>query len=132
VQRGIQAGQSVEPVIENSRTDQPGPWQKAADAIAELFVHDQASFRPAMLRFQALMDLYVHDTLSPWIRPSAAAGMGPSAQKAGDDIHPAVIDVAATMRLSANGRFAPRKFIESVERNVELNYQDFSPWPSER
>lgn len=129
VQCGIRAGQSIEPVIENSRNDETGPWQKAADAIAQLFVNDKDNFGPAMIRFQALMDLYVHDTLSPWIRPSSESQANASTQQAGDDIHPAIIDVAATMRLSNNGRFAPRKFIEAVEQNVELNYRDFTPWP---
>lgn len=82
-----------------------------------------------MVRFQALMDLYVSDVLSDWMRPSGT--ILADGESSGEDIHPAIIDIAATQRLSPNGRFARKKFLEAVERNVHENYQDFTPWPVE-
>lgn len=141
VQCGIQAGQHIDPAVQ-SAASQNNPWQQAAQAIAELLQNDQQSYGPAMVRFQALMDLYVRDVLNEWMRPSTPPGepgtddqlqrsgaTDARQQASGDDIHPAVIDVAATMRLSANGRFATRKFLEAVQNNVEQNYRDFAPWP---
>ncbi len=128
VQCGIAAGQQVDPAVQNPAYDsKDGPWQKAAEAIAQLMHNDPAGYGPAMVRFQALMDLYVRDVLSDWMRPSGKVLA--DGQSSGEDIHPAVIDVAATARLSPNGRFARNRFLEAVERNAKENYHDFAPWP---
>ena len=43
-------------------------------------------------------------------------------------LHPAVIDVASRMRLSRNGRFAPRKFLDAVARTAAQAYPELADW----
>jgi len=96
-----------------------GAYARAAFALKRLFAGDPARFRSAYARFRALMDLFARGVLEPWTRPR---GAGRTA------LHPAVIDVASRMRLSDNGRFAPRKFARAVEETARMHYPDLEGW----
>jgi len=74
-----------------------------------------------MSRFTALMDLYGRNVLDAWLRPSPAGAQA-------HDIHPAIIDVAARIRLSPNGRFAQNKFLSEVEAHAKQWYPDYDEW----
>lgn len=95
------------------------PHSRAAFALKRHFGDDDATFRSAWARFQALMDLFSRGTLEAWARP------GEGSRSA---LHPAVIDVASHMRLSANGHFAPRKFLDTVATTARERYPDLEGW----
>lgn len=95
------------------------PHSRAAFALKRHFGDDDATFRSAWARFQALMDLFSRGTLEDWARP------GEGSRSA---LHPAVIDVASHMRLSANGRFAPRKFLDTVAATARERYPHLTDW----
>jgi hypothetical protein len=96
-----------------------GPHSRAAFAIKREFPHDEKAFRGALARFNALMNLFSRNALGPWaqLRESGNTAM-----------HPAVIDVASSMRLSSNGRFAPRKFTAAVAEVAQQLYPDLPDW----
>ena len=96
------------------------PHSRAAFAIKREFPHDARAFRAALARFNALMNLFSRNALGPWaqLRENGSTAM-----------HPAVIDVASSMRLSANGRFAPRKFSAAVAAVARQLYADLPGWP---
>ena len=95
------------------------PHSRAAFAIKREFAHDESAFRGALARFNALMNLFSRNSLGPWaqIRDGGRTAM-----------HPAVVDVASSMRLSANGRFAPRKFNAAVADVAARLYPDLEGW----
>lgn len=95
------------------------PYTRAAFALKRHFPDDEKTFASALSRFRALMDLFSRGALSTWSR---RRGEERSA------LHPAVIDVASQMRLSSNGRFAPRKFEAAVARAARENYPDLEDW----
>ncbi len=95
------------------------PHGRAAFALKRHFAGDEAAFRSAHARFRALMHLFAGGALGPWTR---ARDGGRTA------LHPAVIDVASRMRLSDNGRFAPRKFLDAVARAARESYPDLAGW----
>ena len=92
---------------------------RAAFALKRHFAQDKKAFASALPRFRALMDLYSRGLLAQWARDAVG---GRSA------LHPAVIDVASRMRLSRNGRFAPRKFLDAVARTAEQAYPELADW----
>jgi hypothetical protein len=92
---------------------------RAAFALKRHFAHDAVAFASALPRFRALMDLFSRGTLADWARVREG---GRSA------LHPAVIDVASRMRLSRNGRFAPRKFLDAVARTAAQAYPELADW----
>ena len=95
------------------------PHSRAAFAIKREFAHDEKAFRGALARFNALMNLLSRNALGPWaqVREGGRTAM-----------HPAVIDVASSMRVSANGRFAPRKFTLAVAETAQQLYPDLQGW----
>ena len=95
------------------------PHSRAAFAIKREFPHDEEAFRGALARFNALMTLLSRNALGPWaqVRDGGRTAM-----------HPAVVDVASSMRLSANGRFAPRKFTTAVAEVARRLYPDLQGW----
>lgn len=95
------------------------PHTRAAFALKRHFADDPRAFHSALARFRALMDLFSRGVLAPWCRRSGDARSA---------LHPAVIDVASRMRLSPNGRFAPRKFTAAVAEAADANYRDLE-WP---
>jgi hypothetical protein len=95
------------------------PYSRAGFALKRHFAGDEAAFRGALPRFRALMDLFSRGVLEPWSR---VRDEGRTA------LHPAVIDVASRMRLSANGRFAPRKFLDEVELTARETYPQLEGW----
>jgi len=97
------------------------PHGRAAFALKRHFAGDETAFHSALPRFRALMDLFARGTLGEWAR---AGDGGRSA------LHPAVIDVASRMRLSRNGRFAPRKSLDAVEHGAASQYPELASWRS--
>ncbi len=95
------------------------PHGRAAFALKRHFAGDDAGFQSALPRFRALMDLFSRGALAGWMR----AGDGGRSS-----LHPAVLDVASRMRLSRNGRFAPRKFLDEVERAAAAHYPELAGW----
>lgn len=95
------------------------PHSRAAFAIKREFADDEVAFRSALARFNALMNLFARNTLGPWsqIRDGGRTAM-----------HPAVIDVASSMRLSTNGHFAPRKFVHAVADVARRLYPNLQGW----
>ena len=95
------------------------PHSRAAFAIKREFPHDEKAFRSALARFNALMNLFSRNALGPWaqIRDGGRTAM-----------HPAVIDVASSMRLSSNGHFAPRKFTMAVADVARRLYPNLHGW----
>lgn len=95
------------------------PHSRAAFAIKREFRDDNVAFRSALARFNALMHLFTRNALGPWsqIRDGGRTAM-----------HPAVIDVASSMRLSTNGHFAPRKFVAAVADVARRLYPDLQGW----
>ena len=97
------------------------PHSRAAFALKRRFPDDDAAFRSALARFRALMHLFSRNALSRW---SKLREGGRTA------LHPAVIDVAASMRLAGNGHFPPRKFDQAVERTARERYAGLQGWES--
>ena len=95
------------------------PHSRAAFAVKREFPHDEQRFRSALARFNALMNLLSRDALGPWAQLRAGGRTA---------MHPAVIDVASSMRLSANGGFAPRKFTAAVAETAQRLYRDLQGW----
>ncbi len=95
------------------------PHSRAAFAIKREFADDEVAFRSALARFNALMNLLARDALGPWTQTRASGRTA---------MHPAVIDVASNMRLSSNGRFAPRKFVTAVADIARRLYPDLQGW----
>lgn len=124
---GIRAGQATDPAVGTEVAGQAeNPYYRAGNAIRELLTgEDPLLFDAGMSRFTALMDLYGRNVLDTWLRPS---GQGAKAHAKTHDIHPAIIDVAARVRLSANGRFAQRKFLDEVESHAAKWYTDYDEW----
>ena len=81
------------------------PYQRAAAALSEHFMDDESGLKSLMWRFGALMNLLERKVLQRWIKQDENQSMR---------IHPAVLDVASYMRLSRNGRFAQKKFVQAV------------------
>lgn len=98
------------------------PYERAALALRGHFPEDDEKYESAFMRFQALMHLYTRNALGVWVR-DAGRGAG------GTDIHPAVLDVASTMRLARNGRYPMRKFLEEVARIARERYAELAEWP---
>lgn len=104
----IRAGQDERPVAAEAAEN---PYARAALALRQRYPDQPERFDAAFTRFTALMDLFVRNRLGPWVRNSAG-------KTDARDIHPAVVHVAAQMRLKRNGRFPERRFIEAVEQLV--------------
>ena len=101
------------------------PFNRAAMALKRRYGDDRIQFASAFYRFRALMDLISRDALGVWARSSI--------QRDGAlRIHPAVLDVASEMRLSKNGKFASRKFVEAVEALARERYPDLPEWRLEK
>ena len=100
------------------------PWERASFALKRHFPDREDKFHAANYRFQAVMDLYIRNVLSDWIRSGDDASRRM-------EIHPAVLDVASRFRLASNGKFPARKFLESVLATARENYSDLEEWPIE-
>lgn len=97
------------------------PYNRAAMALKRRYGKDRAVFASAFYRFRALMELISKDLLGVWARSSIR-------RQGALRIHPAVLDVASDMRLSKNGKFASRKFLDAVESVARERYPDLSEW----
>lgn len=122
--QGAQDGEGFEGVAKGSGevalTVPDSPYQRAAFALKAKFPHEPQRFRSALWRFSAMMDLLNRNALDVWVRRTE--------NHERSMLHPAVLDVAATMRVNKNGRFAPRKFIEQVALIAAENYGDDASW----
>lgn len=122
---GIRAGQARAPAVLRRPRDAAAaasPYLKAASALREHFGDDGARFESAMARFAALMALFSDHKLQQWVRASPENPLS-------SDIHPAVIDVAARMKPSRNGKFPVRKFLREVEQTARRRYAGLEEWP---
>ncbi|MDH3282779.1 MAG: hypothetical protein OEQ18_16865 [Gammaproteobacteria bacterium] len=115
VELAIRAGQARAPSITNTAPVSEGPYAKAARVLRAHFRNEPERFESAMSRFAALMHLFTNGRLQRWSRTSAG---GRDAQ----DIHPAVVHVAAQMKLNANGKFPERKFLAAVAQAADRIY----------
>jgi len=97
------------------------PYNRAAMALKRRYPEDRAVFASAFYRFRALMELISGDALGAWARSSIR-------RQGALRIHPAVLDVASDMRLSKNGKFAARKFLDAVEALARERYPDLPEW----
>ncbi len=100
------------------------PYNRAAIALKRRYADDREGFASAFYRFRALMDLISKDALGVWARSSIR-------RQGALRIHPAVLDVASEMRLSKNGKFAARKFIDAVEDLARERYPELAEWRME-
>lgn len=100
------------------------PYNRAAMALKRRYGEDRALFASAFYRFRALMELVSSDDLGAWARASIR-------RKGALRIHPAVLDVASDMRLSKNGKFASRKFLDAVKQLAHERYRDLPEWRME-
>ncbi len=98
------------------------PYNRAGLAIKRRYETDETRFLSALFRFRALMDLISGDALGRWLRSSIR-------REGANRVHPAVLDVASSMRVSKNGKFAVRKFLRVVEETARSRYTDLSEWP---
>lgn len=121
----IQAGQERAPAVTKAAPAPEGPYVKAARALRAHFHGDPERFESAMSRFAALMHLFARGRLQRWSRTSAA---NPNAQ----DLHPAVVHVAAQMKLNASGKFPERKFLAAVAEVADQIYGTPAPPGGER
>lgn len=97
------------------------PYNRAAVALKRRYKDDRIVFASAFYRFRALMELISKDALGEWARPSIR-------RQGALRIHPAVLDVASEMRLSKNGKFASRKFLDAVKALARERYPHLSEW----
>ncbi len=97
------------------------PYNRAGLAIKRRYETDEARFLSALFRFRALMDLISGDALGRWVRSSIR-------REGASRLHPAVLDVASSMRVSKNGKFAVRKFLRAVEETARSRYADLPEW----
>lgn len=120
-----QAGASTAPAASSestrSRAKAESPFTRAALALRQHFGDETAHLQSALWRFYAVMALYRRGALGPWVRRS------PRRPEVGA-IHPAVLDVAARMRLSNNGKLPIDKFLAEVERVARTTYQAPGGW----
>ncbi len=117
----IGAGQRSAPRVETRPDQQHGPYTLAALALREHLADRPERFDSAMARFVALMHLFAGGQLTSWVRPS------PNNSNA-QDIHPAVVHVAAEMPLNRNGKFPTRKFLAEVDKIAAARYQHVESW----
>jgi len=117
VNAAITAGQQRAPSIEAKAAAGRDPYFAAAQAMRAILPDDPGTFEAAMNRFVALMDLYTRDRLKPWVRPG-------SRDRNTSKLHPALVHVAAEMKLNKNGRFPERRFLAAVA-DMARNYPDW-------
>jgi hypothetical protein len=115
-QVALDAGQSP------SGAPTSSPWERASSALERHFSDQEEKFVSADFRFRAVMDLYIRNVLTDWIRSGGD-------QSRRMEIHPAVLDVASRLRLASNGKFPVRKFLEDVSAAAKANYADLKEWP---
>lgn len=97
------------------------PYNRAAMTLKRRYGEDRAAFASAFYRFRALMELVSSNALGQWARLSIR-------RKGALRIHPAVLDVASEMRLSKNGKFASRKFLDAVKELAQERYSGLNEW----
>ncbi len=100
------------------------PYNRAAVALKRRYGEDRAVFASAFYRFRALIELVSSGALGAWARSSIR-------REGALRIHPAVLDVASDMRLSKNGKFASRKFLDAVKELARKRYPDLPEWRME-
>lgn len=103
----IAAGQKRTPRIQMQGGPPKNPYIEAAIAVRAELEEEPDLFDSVMNRFAALMDLFNRDKLSGWVRVS------PRNEKA-QDIHPAVVHVAAQFKINKNGKFPEKRFLQAV------------------
>jgi hypothetical protein len=97
------------------------PFNRAATALKRRYGDDRYLFASAFYRFRALMELISNDAMGGWARSSIR-------RQGALRLHPAVLDVASEMRLSKNGKFASRKFLDAVKTLARERYPDLPEW----
>ena len=96
-----------------------GPHERALFAMRAR-LPDPQRYRDASRRFLALMQMHAKQALGPL----ACAGAGGASTL----LHPALLDIAAQMPLTRNGRFPPRRFMEAALARASDDYATLQ-WP---
>jgi hypothetical protein len=117
----VKAGQRRTPVIETADDGDTNPYRNAVEALREVFPEDDEAFHGAATRFVALMRLFADDRLGSWARHDRSHGEHSS-------IHPAVIHVAAQMKLTPNDRFPEKRFLLAVAEVAAASYPEVKGW----
>lgn len=117
----VKAGQRRTPVIETADDGDTNPYRNAVEALREVFPEDDEAFHGAATRFIALMRLFADDRLGSWARHDRSHGEHSS-------IHPAVIHVAAQMKLTPNDRFPEKRFLLAVAEVATASYPEVKGW----
>ena len=99
-------------VSEYSFTDKP--MARATLAIAEHYANDKEKYFGMTARLFALMNILSDKELDKWRRET----------KGGFEIHDAVIDAAATVKLNKNGEFPKKEFLKEVESIIQEKYSE--------
>ena len=96
-----------------------GPHERALFALRAR-LPDPQRYRDASRRFLALMQLHAKDALGP-LTHSGEGGRSTL-------LHPALLDTAAQVPLTRNGRFPPPRFLESAMARARQHYAELE-WP---
>ncbi|MCA8967083.1 MAG: hypothetical protein KDC48_19540 [Planctomycetes bacterium] len=99
-----------------------GPHERALFALRAR-LPDDAVYRAASRRFLALMQLHATGALAPLTHTGDRG--------ATSFLHPAVLDTAAELSLTRNGRFPPRRFLDAALARARDQYADLA-WPPPR
>lgn len=121
VSLAIDAGQRRDPAVAVKNTGIKDPYSRAAAVLQPYFEGDSHAFNSALVRFSGLMHLFSGQQLGAWVRTNVH-------HSDSQDIHPAVIHVAAQMGVNKNGKFPPRRFIREVENVAAQYYYDLPGW----
>lgn len=95
------------------------PYSKATFALRKHFRGDDLAFASAVMRFRAFMNLLSRGALEKWVQRRDGERLA---------IHPAALDVASQLKISRNGRFAPRKFQQAVAEVARVHYTRLEGW----
>jgi hypothetical protein len=95
------------------------PHSKAAFALRRHYARDDRAFASALMRFRAFMGLLARGGLEGWVQRRSGGRLA---------IHPAALDVASQLKISRNGRFAPRKFQQAMAEVAAVHYRDLEGW----
>ena len=90
------------------------PLNRGMIALKERYGDDQDKFFSIVLRIQSLFKLYQDKNVEKYLRRNGEIV----------EIHPAVIDAAATVKLNDQGWFPVDKFIETVDELIHIKYKD--------
>jgi hypothetical protein len=90
------------------------PMNRGMIALKERYGDDQDKFFSIVLRIQSLFKIYQDGVVEKYIRRKGEIV----------EIHPAVVDAAASVKLNDQGWFPVDKFLETVDELIHTKYKD--------